>query len=92
MIFLKTRRPIEPAPFVRAICEDFARDGKRRTKFVQRLSPVTLVGHASEKGLGHAAAQVLGPHFHQEASASKKVMGLLCFALVASHAIGLAFD
>ena len=59
---------------------------------MQRLSPVTLVGHASEKGLGHAAAQVLAPHFHREDSGAKKVTKFLRNASVIICGIGFALD
>jgi hypothetical protein len=38
-----------------------------------RLTPVTLIGKASEQGLGEVGRAVLAPYFHQAEQESKKV-------------------
>ncbi|KAH7039061.1 hypothetical protein B0J12DRAFT_246049 [Macrophomina phaseolina] len=73
IMFFKTRAPIEPVEFVRRICEDAMASSERKTgRFVKRLTPMTLMGKASQNGLEEVAAKVLAPHFHAEGSAGKK--------------------
>lgn len=73
VMFFKTRAPIEPVEFVRRICEDAMASSERKTgRFVKRLTPMTLMGKASQNGLEEVAAKVLAPHFHAEGSAGKK--------------------
>lgn len=72
-MFFKTRVPIEPVEFVRRICEDAMASSERKTgRFVKRLTPMTLMGKATEKGLEEVSAKVLAPHFHAEGSVGKK--------------------
>ncbi len=47
--------------------------GQKRTRFVKRLSPMTLIGRASEEGLEKVAIDVLAPHFHQQPLTPRKV-------------------
>ncbi|TKA65248.1 hypothetical protein B0A49_08551 [Cryomyces minteri] len=73
VMFFKTRAPIEPVAFVHRICEDAAQTpDRKRTRLVQRLSPMSLMGKATETGLAEVARQVLAPHFHGPDSAEKK--------------------
>ncbi|KAF2085331.1 hypothetical protein K490DRAFT_75190 [Saccharata proteae CBS 121410] len=73
IMFFKTRAPIEPVSFVRRICEDALADPERKSsRFVKRLTPMTLMGKATESGLEEVARQVLGPHFHEKDGTSKK--------------------
>ena len=67
VLFFKTRPPVEPVSFVRAICQDFA-DGKaaRRSRWVKRLTPMTLMGKATIGGLEDVGRQVLGDVFGKE--------------------------
>ncbi|KAF9638276.1 putative thump domain-containing protein [Lasiodiplodia theobromae] len=72
-MFEETKAPIEPVEFVRRICEGAMASSERKTgRFVKRLTPMTLMGKAQQKGLEEVAAQVLAPHFHAEGSAGKK--------------------
>ncbi|KAH0084662.1 hypothetical protein KCU96_g10654, partial [Aureobasidium melanogenum] len=67
VIFFKTRAPVEPVSFVRRICEDAAKENApKRTRFCNRLTPMTLMGKATEDGLEKTAKEVLAPHFHTE--------------------------
>ncbi|KAF2813961.1 uncharacterized protein BDZ99DRAFT_380305 [Mytilinidion resinicola] len=73
LVFFKTRPPIEPVSFVHAICEDAAnRAGQKQTRFIRRLTPMTAIGKATEKGIDEIAAEVLKPHFHTPGARSKK--------------------
>ncbi|QIX00172.1 hypothetical protein AMS68_005689 [Peltaster fructicola] len=68
VVFFKTIPPVEPVSFVQTICEDAAAKRLRvRTRFAQRLTPMTLMGHGSLEGLEKVARQVLTPHFQGKA-------------------------
>jgi tRNA acetyltransferase TAN1 len=64
VLFFKTRSPIDPVDFVQRICEEIViQPGMRRMRYVNRLTPVTLVGKANEKGLEELGKAVLSHHF-----------------------------
>jgi tRNA acetyltransferase TAN1 len=74
VIFFKTIAPIDPVAFVVSFCKNaFANPHKRQTRAVQRLTPITLIGKATENGIEEVAAQVLAPHFHSEGVPQRKV-------------------
>lgn len=78
VVFIKTEAPVHPVGLVKRICEDAMKNqAQKRTRFVKRLSPMTLMGRASEEGLENVARTVLAPHFHEQPSLSRKV-SLLC--------------
>lgn len=65
VLFFKTRHPIDPIDFVHKICEEIvARPGVARMKYVNRLTPMTLMAKATEKGLEDLGKTVLGEHFN----------------------------
>lgn len=64
VLFFKTRPPIEPVSFVHTICKDAAEGATQRARFVKRLSPMAMMGKATEDGLAKVADAVLGPVFH----------------------------
>ncbi|KAF2144613.1 uncharacterized protein K452DRAFT_284936 [Aplosporella prunicola CBS 121167] len=73
IMFFKTKAPIDPVELVRRICEDAMASTQLKTsRFIKRLTPMTLMGKATEKSLEEVAAQVLAPHFHGEANMGKK--------------------
>jgi tRNA acetyltransferase TAN1 len=64
VLFFKTRPPIDPVDFVQRICEEIVKKpGMRRMRYVNRLTPVALVGKANEKGLEELGKAVLSHHF-----------------------------
>lgn len=72
---------MEPVSFVRRICLDAAESlGTQRHRWIRRLTPMTRLGKATEKGLEEVSKAVLGPEFHQEGGPSKK--GSVCFLFV----------
>lgn len=77
LLFVKTQPPIDPVAFVRRICEDARRceeiPGLMRCRYVNRLTPVTVMGKASENGLVEVARQALGKWF--DLSGKKKGSG-----------------
>ncbi|KAF2868978.1 hypothetical protein BDV95DRAFT_630174 [Massariosphaeria phaeospora] len=73
LIFFKTRKPVEPVSFVHQICKDAANGVERkRCRFVKRLTPISAIDKATERGLEIVAQQVLAPHFHGIEQAGKK--------------------
>lgn len=67
VVFFKTVAPVEPVSLVKKICEDAMSEPlRKRTRFVKRLSPMTLMARATEEGLGKVTREVLAPRFHQE--------------------------
>ncbi|RDI84118.1 hypothetical protein Vi05172_g5957 [Venturia inaequalis] len=72
LAFFKVRAPIEPVAFVHTICKDAAASAHRKqSRSVKRLTPITLIGKATESGLEEVAQQVLRPHFHEGAKGKK---------------------
>ena len=77
LLFVKTRPPVDPVAFVRRICEDARRPGTSasasapaaadpsqfRCRYVNRLTPVSVTGKATEQGLVEIARKVLAPFF-----------------------------
>lgn len=73
LLFVKTRPPIEPVEFVRRICLDALGRGDapgasgcsldRKTRHVNRLTPVSWVGRATMDDLLEGARGVLGKQF-----------------------------
>lgn len=69
IIFCKTRRPIVPEDFVERIMKDLSDpdDKMKRTRYVQKLTPITNSCSASMEQLIKLTDEVLAPHFHTEA-------------------------
>jgi tRNA acetyltransferase TAN1 len=69
VLFFKTRSPIEPVEFVQRICEDAMQNPKaRKTRYANRLTPMTAIGKATENGLEDVGREVLGEYFHLNSS------------------------
>ncbi|PMD67210.1 uncharacterized protein K444DRAFT_516357 [Hyaloscypha bicolor E] len=65
VLFFKIRPPIEPVDFVHRICKEVVSTPSiRRMKYINRLTPMTLMGKATEKGLEEVGRVVLGQHFN----------------------------
>lgn len=65
VIFVRTRAPIDPVDLVVRICKDTQKTGMKRSRYVQRLTPVTLTTMATSDGLLKLADAVLNPVFHK---------------------------
>jgi tRNA acetyltransferase TAN1 len=67
LLFVRTRPPVDPVAFVRRICEDARKweeiPGLMRCRYVNRLTPVSVMGKATEAGLVEVAREVLGGCF-----------------------------
>jgi tRNA acetyltransferase TAN1 len=66
VLFFRTKSPIDPVQLVRRICSDAATTKTKRTRYAQRLTPITRTGTANMEGLKRLSMEVLKPHFHQE--------------------------
>ncbi|QPC72944.1 hypothetical protein HYE68_003696 [Fusarium pseudograminearum] len=66
VFFMKTVKPIEPLQLIAKICQD-AKDCpdpmQRKTKYINRLTPVFDTDKATDKGIERVARTVMGPHF-----------------------------
>lgn len=66
LLFVKTMNPVEPVEFVRNICQD-ARDCtdimSRKTKYINRLTPVSNMDKSTEKGIDRVARTAMEPYF-----------------------------
>lgn len=72
VFFVRTRSPVQPVELCRRMCEDAkacANPMERKTKYINRLTPVTTMEKASEKGIERAARQALAPWFKLQAAA-----------------------
>ncbi|KAG4412093.1 hypothetical protein IFR04_014768 [Cadophora malorum] len=73
VLFFKTGPAIEPVDFVHRICKEVVeKPGVRRMKYVNRLTPMTLMAKATEKGLQDLGSTVLHKHFHMAADATEE--------------------
>ncbi|KAI2627515.1 hypothetical protein GGR54DRAFT_589310 [Hypoxylon sp. NC1633] len=64
--FVRTRLPIDPVELVHHICKDAKQvtdKSQRRSRFINRFTPITLTGKANESGLEEVAKKVLSKHF-----------------------------
>ncbi|KAI5919718.1 hypothetical protein F4810DRAFT_471858 [Camillea tinctor] len=71
LLFMRTRPPVDPIALVRAICTDAAggpgasKEKKKmaKSRFINKFTPITLTGKATEKGVEEVARTVLGEWF-----------------------------
>lgn len=79
VMFFKTRPPIDPVDFVHRICEEVtSKPGVRRMKYVNRLTPNSLIGQATEKGLAKLGKAVLEKHFQLTGEEEAKEQHAAC--------------
>lgn len=64
VIFIRTRKPIDPVDLVLRICRDTQKTGTKRSRYAQRLTPVSLTGVATLEGFTKLAETLLNPIFH----------------------------
>ncbi|TQN69124.1 TRNA acetyltransferase TAN1, partial [Colletotrichum shisoi] len=78
VFFMKTRDPVDPVELCRRICQDasLCTDLKeRKTKYINRLTPVTFVDKASENGVARVARKALAAHFELTVDDASRVAG-----------------
>lgn len=75
VIFCKTRKPVNPEELVKKIMEELAdpENTIKRTRYVQKLTPIMSSCSASLEQLNKLAEHVLGPRFHTEAAKEKGI-------------------
>ncbi|KAF4453557.1 hypothetical protein F53441_3803 [Fusarium austroafricanum] len=66
VFFMKTIKPVEPLKFVTKACQD-AKDCpdpmQRKTKYINRLTPIFDTDKATDRGIERVARSVMEPHF-----------------------------
>ncbi|KAG9243434.1 hypothetical protein BJ878DRAFT_543263 [Calycina marina] len=76
VLFFKTRAPIDPCEFVHRICNEIVADPKvKRLKYINRLTPMILMGRATESGLQEVGKMVLAKHFRLSGDDVQKESG-----------------
>lgn len=72
---MRCRDPIEPVEFSRRICQDASTvgHGGAQARYLNRLTPVTVIVKATENGLEEGARQVLASHFKLIPKAPKAI-------------------
>lgn len=72
LLFFRVKAPVDPVELVRSICDD-AKNSTDLTlfkcRFVNRLTPVTVIGKANESGLLKVARKTLSSCFKLSAPA-----------------------
>lgn len=67
VLFVKTRAPIEPVDFVKRICSSIKgaapTQAGRRSRYLNRLTPITLTGKVAGRGIEETARVVLAKWF-----------------------------
>ncbi|KAI1117786.1 hypothetical protein F5Y14DRAFT_401897 [Nemania sp. NC0429] len=78
VLFMRTRAPVDPLALVREICKDAAVAKDRslwRSRFINKLTPITATAKATEKGLEDVARKVLADHFQLEGGETEEAVG-----------------
>ncbi|KAG7663357.1 uncharacterized protein J8A68_003105 [[Candida] subhashii] len=65
LVFIKTKKPIDPEELVEKVCEESYESTVKRTRYTQKLSPVMDSCSASKEELQNLTRRVLARHFHQ---------------------------
>ena len=70
LLFFRTKAPIEPVEFVRRIWADAkaSEPGQLKCRYVNRLTPITVIGKATESGILDVARAALSTFFKLAAS------------------------
>lgn len=66
VLFIETRDPIEPVPFVHHILSDLAKTQRKRTRYVSRLLPVQTTCNANLPAIEQNSKPILAPKFHND--------------------------
>ncbi|ROV89337.1 hypothetical protein VMCG_09648 [Cytospora schulzeri] len=77
LLFMRCKAPIEPVEFSRRICQDAASvgHGGAKSRYLNRLTPVTVIVKATESGLEEGAKRALADHFKLKSTEPKKEAG-----------------
>ncbi|KAJ9134760.1 Thump domain containing protein [Pleurostoma richardsiae] len=63
LLFFKSRPPVQPVAIVKRICEDAKSSAVRKTRYINRLTPITLIGKATGAGIEEVSRRVLADCF-----------------------------
>lgn len=65
LLFMKCKAPVEPVEFCRRICQGVLSPGHSgvRARYLNRLTPMSVIVKATESGLEEGARQALSGHF-----------------------------
>lgn len=65
LLFMKCKGPVEPVEFCRRICQDVLSPGPSgvRARYLNRLTPMSVIVKATGSGLEEGARQALSGHF-----------------------------
>ncbi|KAG4219878.1 hypothetical protein PC116_g31643, partial [Phytophthora cactorum] len=66
LLFIRTKPPVDPVALVQQICKDakeVTEKSQRRSRFINRFTPITLTAKATEAGVEDVAKNVLAKHF-----------------------------
>jgi hypothetical protein len=70
--FVRTSDTIDPVSLVHSICKDAqSRPHEKKSRFIKRMTPMTLMRKTMSGGLEHVCQTVLRPHFHAGGPAKK---------------------
>ena len=62
VIFVKTLDPVDPVALVQLICKEYELGHSiNRSRYLQRLTPITITGKATERGVEEIAKAVVQP-------------------------------
>lgn len=70
LIFIKTKKPIDPEILIQNICKECYETGIKNTRYTQKLMPIkntcTTTGDEPLENIKSLAKKVLAPHFHND--------------------------
>jgi tRNA acetyltransferase TAN1 len=70
--FVRTSDSIDPVSLVHSICKDAqSKPDQKKSRFIKRMTPMTLMRKTMSGGLEHVCKTVLRPHFHAGGPAKK---------------------
>lgn len=65
VVFIKTRKPVQPEELVEKICKDCVESKEKTTRYTLKLTPITYSVSPTIEEVKKLAAKVLAPHFHK---------------------------
>ncbi|KAI1082633.1 hypothetical protein F5B20DRAFT_578303 [Whalleya microplaca] len=94
LLFIRTRSPVDPVEMVHHICRDakaISDRTQRRSRFINRFTPIEVTGRATENGVEEVAKAVLRKHFQLAGDEDVKAEGEEAKREPYSYAIRLSF-
>lgn len=66
LIYLEVRRPFDPIAIVKAYLNEVIETGKMRTKYIQRLTPISHLSHATEAAFEALCGMICQSHLSKD--------------------------